>query len=539
MSAKVCCPIVQLSRHGMTKRQKMTLWAVLSLCAAGGLATATLRRDLVFGFLPSAWAADSDQYSSTDPQQQCDLARTQDSDKKSDSGTKSDAGLTAQTLLPVKTFRLDSIQPAVQTQTFSGIVMARRSSRLAAEHLGRIAQIHVDLGDAVQAGQVLAELDNRELLAEKSVLEAQLSGAQARLDELQKGPRVQEIQQAEALVKQFEATLSLRQANLKRTEDLVKSASISKQEYDEALTGLEATQAQLESSQKTLELLREGTRKEQIQSQEAVVKGLQAQLDKLHVLISELVITAPFAGHVQARLVDEGVIVSPGQPIVEVVETGSLEIHVGVPAHLVNSGALEAARILCGKDALAAELVRVSPTIDHRTRNLEAVFALQPDRHVRPVSSSNQHHKGYLSSDTQCRIGQAVDVQINIRSDSSGWWIPTSALVPATRGLWSVLIAKAIQQDDTGNQSDPENVGPDTDLSVSDPISGKDSIIHAMQVELLRSSGDWSQIRGAVTGSEQLVLNGTHRITSGQRVLAVDSTQYEADSLDNIAPGSE
>jgi multidrug efflux pump subunit AcrA (membrane-fusion protein) len=410
---------------------------------------------------------------------------------------------------------------------------------LAAEHLGRIAQIHVDLGDAVQAGQVLAELDNRELLAEKSVLEAQLSGAQARLDELQTGPRVQEIQQAEALVKQFEATLTLRQANLKRTEDLVKSASISKQEYDEALTGLEATQAQLESSQKTLELLREGTRKEQIQSQEAVVKGLQAQLVKLHVLISELVITAPFAGHVQARLVDEGVIVSPGQPIVEVVETGNLEIHVGVPAHLVNSGALEVARILSGKEALAAELVRVSPTIDHRTRNLEAVFAVQPDSHVLPVSSLNQNHKGYSSSHTQCRIGQAVDVLINIRSDSSGWWIPTSALVPATRGLWSVLIAKATQQDDTGDHSDPQKVGPVTDLSGSDPISGKDSIIHSMQVELLRSSGDWSQIRGAISGSEQLVLSGTHRITSGQRVLAVAATQDEADSLDNIVPGSE
>jgi multidrug efflux pump subunit AcrA (membrane-fusion protein) len=265
----------------MTKRQKLTLWAILSLSAAGGLAAAMLRRDLVFSFLPSAWAADSELDSSTAPQQLADIGTTQGSDKKSDSGTKSDANSTAQTLLPVKTFRLDSIQPAVQTQTFSGIVMARRSSRLAAEHLGRIAQIHVDLGDAVQAGQVLAELDNRELLAEKSVLEAQLSGAQARLDELQTGPRVQEIQQAEALVKQFEATLTLRQANLKRTEDLVKSASISKQEYDEALTGLEATQAQLESSQKTLELLREGTRKEQIQSQEAVVKGLQAQLNSM------------------------------------------------------------------------------------------------------------------------------------------------------------------------------------------------------------------------------------------------------------------
>lgn len=532
MSAKAYCPISQLSRPGMTNRQKMTLWAVVLLSVtllASGLAIATVNSELFFSFLPAAWADDSDQ----DPAADQD-GRANTEENSVDSG-KLESDSQAQTFLPVKAFRLDNIQPTVQTQTFSGIVMARRSSRLAAEHLGRITRIHVDLGDAVQAGQVLAELDQRELLAEKSVLEAQLSGAQARLEELQQGPRIQEIQQAEALVRQFEATLTLRQANLTRTEDLVKSASISKQEYDEALTGLEATRAQLESAQKTLDLLREGTRKEQVRSQEAVVKGLESQLEKIQVLISELVITAPFDGHVQARLVDEGVIVSPGQPIVEVVETGSLEVHVGVPAQLVNSGVLDNAKVLCGKEDLSAELVRISPSIDHRTRNLEAVFEILSECHVLPASNSNKS-SSYSRSSAECRIGQAVDIQVSVRSDGGGWWIPTSALVAASRGLWSVLVVKTIEDDGDLDEKSDSAVLQTESAGLTQDI-GKSSVIQTVQVELLRASGDWSQIRGALKGSDQLVLSGTHRITSGQRVRAVVATPQEAGSLDSVAPG--
>lgn len=547
----------------------MTLWSTILFSlsiAAGCVAIAVLDREAVLSFMPAVLAEDLDQDRSPRHSASVERSTEQPNDKLGGSVLDSDSAISLsssddaqtsgnspvvshqalegiesvtqseiQTLLPVKTFRLDSIQPSVQSQKYSGVVMARRSSRLAAKHLGRITKILVDLGDTVESGQVLAELDQRELKAEKSVLQAQLAGAESRLEELQRGPRFQEIEQAEALVRQYRATLTLRQANLKRTEDLVKSASISEQEHDEAMTSLEATEAQLDSARKTLELLREGTRKEQVRSQEAVVDSLQAQLEKIDVLISELVIAAPFDGHVQARLVDEGVIVSPGQPIVEVVETGCLEVHVGVPAHLVNSGALHSARVFCGQQPLLAELVRVSPTIDHRTRNLEAVFALRPESHI-PATSSVQ--SGYTQCSADCRVGQAVDVHVSVRADSSGWWIPTSALIPAARGLWSVLVAKAVD----GDSVQPQKPGVprlENDSVGGDQPYGRFSVIETAQVELLRSTGELSQVRGALTGSEQLVLSGIHRITSGQRVRAVAVSPEEADSVVTVAPEPE
>jgi len=496
----------------LTLRQKVTRWlfSVAFVVGSLGLLTWVLQREWLEQLIPATLAAGFDPEDSSQSRlgQAAEhaarpiVALTDDSLAGQPSGSGVSSGL------PVSTFRLDSIQPDKMVQRFSGVVTARRSSRLAAKQLGRIMQVHVDLGDAVRGGQVLVELDQRELQAEREVLLAQLGSAHARLDELQSGPRTQEIEQAEALVRQMKATLELRRANSNRTNALVKTASVSRQEHDESVTELEATEAQLVTAEKSLELLREGTREEQIRSQDSLVRGLQSQLDKIDVLISDLVITAPFDGHVQARMMDEGTIVSPGQPIVEVVETGQLEVHVGLPSQLVNSGALSGARVRCGSQLLPAELARVAPSIDQRTRNLEAVFSVRPVSCVIPASGSNSIQQ---DCQVECRIGQAIEVELDVSADRGGWWLPSTALIPANRGLWSVLVVKQSAASQAAVPPASDDLQAPTGEAIAQPV----------QVELLRSSGDWSQVQGAFRGDEWLVLNGLHRITPGQRVIGV------------------
>lgn len=521
MSTKPCCPwnrsLLFFAKY-LTLRHNVTRWLglVCLVAAALGAVVWTVQNQWWEKLLPAAMASDASD--SDKPNADNSNAEQLSADGQSSDGQS--AGADSDRLrddnspeLPVKTFRLASIQPNAMVQRYSGVVTARRTSRLAAKHLGRITHVHVDLGDAVRKGQVLVELDQRELQAEREVLVAQLASAQARLDELQSGPRTQEIEQAEALVRQIQATLELRRANSKRTNALVKTSSVSRQEYDETVTELEATEAQLVTAEKSLELLREGTRKEQIQSQASLVRGLQSQIDKVDVLISDQSIIAPFDGHVQARMMDEGVIVSPGQAILEVVETGQLEVHVGLPAQLVSSGALKAARVICGQVPLPAELERVAPTIDQRTRNLEAVFSVRPAKSPAALPPASLPGEDLSSQNCQveCRVGQAVEVEVDVVADRGGWWVPSTALIPANRGLWSVMIVK---------QSGAAGKGSASDSGDSPQTSGE-ATAQALQVELLRSSGDWSQVQGALKGDEWLIWNGLHRITSGQRVISV------------------
>lgn len=521
MSTKPCCPwnrsLLFFAKY-LTLRHNVTRWLglVCLVAAALGAVVWTVQNQWWEKLLPAAMASDASD--SDKPNADNSNAEQLSADGQSADGQSS--GADSDRLrddnspeLPVKTFRLASIQPNAMVQRYSGVVTARRTSRLAAKHLGRITHVHVDLGDAVRKGQVLVELDQRELQAEREVLVAQLASAQARLEELQSGPRTQEIEQAEALVRQIQATLELRRANSKRTNALVRTSSVSRQEYDETVTELEATEAQLVTAEKSLELLREGTRKEQIQSQASLVRGLQSQIDKVDVLISDQSIIAPFDGHVQARMMDEGVIVSPGQAILEVVETGQLEVHVGLPAQLVSSGALKAARVICGQVPLPAELERVAPTIDQRTRNLEAVFSVRPAKSPAslPLASLPGEDLSSQNCQVECRVGQAVEVEVDVVADRGGWWVPSTALIPANRGLWSVMIVK---------QSGAAGKGSASDSGDSPQTSGE-ATAQALQVELLRSSGDWSQVQGALKGDEWLIWNGLHRITSGQRVISV------------------
>ena len=177
----------------------------------------------------------------------------------------------------VLTARVGDAGPAYMQQSFTGIVKPRRSSWLAAKAIGRVNKIWAEMGDPIAAGELLIELDLATLDAQRATTTARLAAAQAQWNELQQGPRHQDIDQAVERVTEISATLQLSEANFRRMESLANSNSISRQELDEAKFTLEATRAQLAAARHALDLLREGTRQEQLSAAEATVGGWQAE----------------------------------------------------------------------------------------------------------------------------------------------------------------------------------------------------------------------------------------------------------------------
>lgn len=276
--------------------------------------------------------------------------------------------------------------------------------------------------------------------------------------------------------------VELQQANLIRTESLRRSLAISAQELDENRFRTDAIESQLQAAEKSLELLKEGTRSEQIKKQQAVVTGLKAQLDSIDIQIAEKRLTAPYSGHIQTRLVDEGQIVAAGQPLLEVVETTALEVHVGLPVDLCTNLSNASLTVNLGEVDIPTTLARVSPSIHSATRTREVVLALDQQSYQ------------------QLPIGTAVQVELKTQTETQGHWIPTSALTSGTRGLWAVFLAIPLEPGQAAAESQATHQ------------------IERRQVELLRSQGDWSEVRGPIAGSEQLVIDGVHRIVAGQRV---------------------
>ncbi len=415
--------------------------------------------------------------------------------------------------LVVATQPVSQAGPGALQQRFTGIVVARRTTRLAAKVLGRVEQLFVELGDRVAADQPLVRLDSDQLQAARDVVAANLAAADALLAELKHGPRPQELQQSQSRLQELQSLTDMQRAQQERTENLRGSAAISKQELDEARFQTDAVAAQLLAAQQAHQLLVEGTRSERIDAQRSVVDGLAAQLRNLDIQLVEKLVLAPYAGHIQARLVDEGAIVSAGQPLLEIVESGELEVHVGLPneiAEQLSSVSLSVAvdeSTNLGSKALAVSIARMAPTIQSTTRTREVVLHIETEDYA-PLA-----------------IGSAVQVLYQGPVDAQGYWIPTAALTAGARGLWAVYVAvPSVSNQSTGT---PVTGTPVTGTPVTLQLDSESSatavtgthVIERRQVELLRSQGEWSEVRGPLAADERLVIDGVHRIVVGQSVL--------------------
>ncbi len=388
--------------------------------------------------------------------------------------------------LLVSTLAVAQAGPPFLKQQYTGVIAARRTTQLAAKTLGRVEQLTVELGDRVETGQMLVRLDSQQLLAQREVIAASLTAAQALLAELEHGPRVQELEQSQSHLKELQSLMELQQAQLSRTEQLGGSSAISKQEMDESRFRTDAVRAQLRAAEHADALLQAGTRSERIDAQQATVAGLAAQIKNIDVQLEEKQIVAPYAGHIQARFVDEGAIVAAGQPLLEIAETDQLEVHVGLPSELADNFAHLAAdqslRATVGPHRLTIRVDRISPTIQSTTRTREVVLTVEPGEYYPPA------------------VGSAVNVEYQTPVEAQGYWIPTAALTAGARGLWAVFVAIA-----------------DNDHNPNDPTSATHTIARR-QVELLRSQAEWSEVLGPLDAQELLVVEGVHRIVPGQAV---------------------
>jgi HlyD family secretion protein len=175
---------------------------------------------------------------------------------------------------------------------------------------GKIENLLVDEGDHVQQRQLIASLEHRDLLAQKSKAEATLEAtrsniptllknielqdqatrqeisqaeaaaeaARARLQQLLAGSRPQEIQQAKALLEQAEADLLKRKADVDRAQKLYRSNFISAQDWDTAKNAYEVAVANHKKAQENYDLVAEGPRQEEIEAARAQWEQAKAGL---------------------------------------------------------------------------------------------------------------------------------------------------------------------------------------------------------------------------------------------------------------------
>src|SRR5690606_8160419 len=202
-------------------------------------------------------------------------------------------------------------------------------------------------GDFVEAGQPLARMDTQ-------VLEAQLAQARAQLRQAenaihtaraQVALRDSEKATAEAVVRQRQAELAAARKRYDRTQTLVKSNAVPRQQLDDHLAALQSAEAALAAARSQVSSTEAGiaaARSQVIEAQSAV-EAAQASVVRLQVNIDDSELKAPRTGRVQYRISQPGEVLGAGGKVLNLVDLNDVYMTVFLPAS-------QAGRIALGAD---------------------------------------------------------------------------------------------------------------------------------------------------------------------------------------------
>lgn len=351
--------------------------------------------------------------------------------------------------------RVDTSQARVgrleREVTATGITSPWQETNLRAEAGGRVLSVSVDNGDVVEVGDALLKIDgSRQRLA--------VSGASAQVDAL-------------------ERDVELARSDAERKRALAQKGSL--------------PAAQLEAADNRLERA------------EAALAGAKANLGSARRSTRDTRITAPIAGIVARRVVDQGDVIGPGTPLLDVVDLSKVRVQVGLAGSEIGRLDQEAeaqARIEdLGGEAVAARFAALAPSADPMT----GLFTVE-------------YHVD--NADARIRGGMVATVELPLRKAREQVLVPRSSLT-RRGGQLAVFVFEG------GNESRP---GGEAELARG--------VARLVPVRVGAYGDAVVEILGGLEGGERVVTSALHALADGVIVESGDPKAAAPMPLAN-APG--
>ncbi len=267
-------------------------------------------------------------------------------------------GLADERPIQITTARLGEITIALEFSA-PATTLSLNESRISAETTGNILNIPVQVGDRVEQGALLTALD---------------------CDDNQL-----KLQRAEAGLASIEARVTLAKRQIRRTQSLRKTSSVSEERLNQQEADLQIAEAERQAQ---------------------LVGIAEARLNR-----QRCAIKAPFAGVVRERLASEGEWVNPGQPLIHLIDLERLEISAQVSVDLIASlQAAQRIQLETSQGSYPVRLRRIVPVIESLGRNREVRLQFTDGRAI-PGSSGRllwQSQQTYIPADIPVRRGDSL-----------------------------------------------------------------------------------------------------------------------------------
>jgi HlyD family secretion protein len=323
-----------------------------------------------------------------------------------------------------------------------------------------VRRVLVNRGDHVKAGQLLAELESRDLAASAQESKNQIDQAQSALLTVTGATIPEDRTKATSDVENARQSLDAAKKLYDNRVELQKQGALAQKLVDDAKVAMVQAQSQLDTAQRHLESVQQVTGAEQAKNAQAQLNAAKAHYDSLAVQVVYSEVRSPIDGIVSDRPVYPGETAGAGTPIASIVDISQVVARANVPVK-------EAASIRVGRPAtitgpegvLAGKVTVVSPAVDPSTTTVQVwVQAPNPGEKMKPGGT----------------------VRVSIRADL----IQETLLVPA---------AALLNSDEGGEKV---------------MVVGKDSVAHERKVTVGIREGNRVQILGGVTEGEKVVTSG-------------------------------
>lgn len=235
-----------------------------------------------------------------------------------------------QIVRPVKTVTVKPAQMELHRR-YPAMVQSSQQVEISFRVSGRIVELPIRAATKVKMDDIIAQLDKRDFEAEVDRINNQLKQAKAQLRAMTSGARSEDVAALEAGVEAAEARAQAAQDQFERGEILFDKGTATKVRLDRDQAELRIANADLKARQQELAKGQAGSRKEDVEAQEATVKGLEVQLNTAKDALSDTTLRAPFDGIVATRDVDNFANITANQRIAVLQSTDSLDLVFDVP----------------------------------------------------------------------------------------------------------------------------------------------------------------------------------------------------------------
>lgn len=364
------------------------------------------------------------------------------------------------------------VGPISERITADAILSPLAQAAISPKITAPVRKFYVQRGSRVKAGELLAELENRDLTAAALDNEGQYESAKAAYAAETKAQVPEDYQKAELDVQQTKAQLDLNQSIVTAREQLFKEGAIPGRDLDTAQAALVQAKVAYDAAEKHLKSMQKVSREAALQQAQGQLTSTKGKYLGAEAQVSYSTIRSPISGVVTDRPFFAGETATVGTVLLTVMDTSSLlaKVHLAqVVAQGLSVGDKAEITVPGVSQPVPAKISLISPALDPGSTTVEVWLRLD-------------------NRDGRYKVGTPVRASVTGKTVQSALKVPLGAILTAQGGSKSVMVV------------------------------GSDGAAHRKPVTLGINDGDDVQLVQGVTAQDMVITTGAYGLDDGTKV---------------------